>query len=381
LDPKAGTIVMRRSVCALPRGLAYDASADRLLVACAGGELLTFTTTGSTAERSLKLQPDLRDVVVDGSRVMVSRFRSAQVIVLDSAGTVVETMAPASFTSTQVHNGSTFGPAVAWRMVSKPGGGAVMVHQRGLDDVVGDSPGGYGGLSPCDTIVHTSVTKMKAGERPLAGPAMPGFVLPVDIAVSGDGTRVAMVAAGNGHAPSGARRLFVAKVDDVAGEWPDSACTQDDVHSPSPAPNCPRSTRILVFPADASGSCPMGFNFCGGMCWDPTITPPNFCSPSMTMAGGAGGSSGSGGGVGSGAPNGTSGGNGAGAMSLGVGNSGDVGGVAGAGGVAGSDQAGAMGGAAGSGGAIAPGIGGFGGAPVSCSLGLVELPSGAHQPR
>ncbi len=372
LDPVAGKVTMRRSVCALPRGLAYDANADRLLVACAGGELLTFTRTGSTPERALALQSDLRDVVVDGSRVMVSRFRSAEVIVLDAAGTVVETISPTSFANTQVHSGSPFGPAVAWRMVSKPGGGAVMVHQRGLDGEVGNSPGGYGGLSPCDTIVHTSVTKMRAGERPLAGPAMPGFVLPVDIAVSNDGMRVAMVAAGNGHArPGSARRLFIAKVDDVAGEW-EGGCGMDDVHGPSSTPICPTAPTAptAIFPVDANGLCPMGFNNCDGLCVDPSL---NLFGCGPTMGGSAGGSFGTSGSGGVGGSSSSGGNNGTGAMSVGAGAAG-VAGAGGVGGVAGVAGASSVGGA---GVRVQGGVGGFGGAAGDCG---VDLPAEPLEP-
>jgi hypothetical protein len=68
VDVARGSITMRRSVCALPRGLAYDPVADRLHVACAGGELVTFAPTGATPDRTLKLDQDLRDVVVEGSQ-------------------------------------------------------------------------------------------------------------------------------------------------------------------------------------------------------------------------------------------------------------------------------------------------------------------------
>jgi Cytochrome c len=231
IDPAAGKVLMRRSVCAAPRGLAYDPSSDLLHVACAGGELVTWTPTGATPVRTLKIAPDLRDVVVDGPRLMISRFRSAEVMVLDAAGTVVETIRPPSFRNDFVHSGEPFAPGVAWRTVGMPQGGAVMVHQRMLKGKVSTTSGGYGGLSPCDGIVHTSVTKVRSGEKPLAGPAMPGFVLPVDLAASWDGKQIAMIAAGNGHM-SFTRKLFVANVDDVTGEW-ETGCGMDDKHGPS----------------------------------------------------------------------------------------------------------------------------------------------------
>ena len=276
IDPVAGKITMRRSVCAVPRGVVYDSSIDRLRVACAGGELVTFGPTSATPERTLKLDQDLRDVVVDGSRLMVSRFRSAEVIVLDAQGALVERIQPPSFTNLQVHTGSSFAPAVAWRTVARPGGGAVMVHQRGMNGTLGTTmPGGYSGLSPCDTIVHSAITMVRSGQRPVAGPAMPGFVLPVDVAVSSDGQRVATIAAGNGHAQFNARKLFIANVDDVTSEWSEG-CGLDDVHQPSPTPQC-RSTLppATIVPPLPDGTCPpLGLTLCNGIC---TNQPMFFC--------------------------------------------------------------------------------------------------------
>lgn len=259
IDPAAGKLTARRAVCSSPRGLAYDAAADRLLVACADGQLVTFTPTGDAPERTVQLPADLRDVVVDGPRVMVTRFRSAETIVLDAAGKQLELIKPVAFRNEMVQGNTPFSPAVAWRTVSMPGGGAMMIHQRGMDGPVHETPGGYGGFSPCDSIVHTSVTRVKSGERPSPGPALPGFVLPVDVAVSADGNQVAMIAAGNGHALL-ARKLFVTGVDDVTQEWI-GGCSQDDKHGPSPAPTCGRT---IV----ASGVCPPGLLPCGDGCID-----------------------------------------------------------------------------------------------------------------
>ena len=52
IDPTAGSIVGRRTACANPRGLAYDAKADAVHVACVGGELVTFPAAGGTPPAS-----------------------------------------------------------------------------------------------------------------------------------------------------------------------------------------------------------------------------------------------------------------------------------------------------------------------------------------
>ncbi len=256
VDTATGSIVMQRSLCALPRGLAYESAKDRLHVACAGGELVTLTPTGDKPERTLKLDQDLRDVVVDGARLMVTRFRSAEVLVVDGAGSIVERIRPPVLTDPVVHSGSPFEPSVAWRAVAMPGGGAAMVHQRGMKGSIDRRPGGYGGPG-CDAIVHTAVTVVRSGETPVAGPAMAAFVLPVDLALSGDGQRVAMVAAGNGRAGSGGRRLFVTNVADVALEW--KGCGSDGKHGPPG-----RSCSGVVIGAGSRGGTASGAGGVGG---------------------------------------------------------------------------------------------------------------------
>src|SRR5450432_1157644 len=124
LDPASWASVNRRSVCAAPRGLAYEAKTDLVHVACADGQLVALPAAGGVATRTIKLDRDLRDVVVDGDRLLVSRFRSAQVLTLDAAGTVTQRLTPAPFRSGDAHQNSLFSASVAWRMVEMPGGGA-----------------------------------------------------------------------------------------------------------------------------------------------------------------------------------------------------------------------------------------------------------------
>ena len=86
LDPVARVILARRAVCSAPRGLVYQPETDSIHVACAGGELVTLPAGGGDATRVLHLERDLRDVVLDGNRLLVSRFRSAQLLVVDAGG-------------------------------------------------------------------------------------------------------------------------------------------------------------------------------------------------------------------------------------------------------------------------------------------------------
>ncbi len=161
VDIAAGKVIARRSVCAEPRGIAFDAAKDALHVVCATGELVTFPAAGGAATRRVQLERDLRDVVVQGDRLLVSLFRAAQVLEIAPDGTVASRTSPAHFddrgggcggcdvaappmasdggaedTGISSQSGRPFDPAVAWRMVANPAGGVALVHQRGFSGIV-----------------------------------------------------------------------------------------------------------------------------------------------------------------------------------------------------------------------------------------------------
>ncbi|WP_438026821.1 c-type cytochrome [Sorangium sp. So ce233] len=198
----------RRPVCPAPRGLAYDAKTDLLHVACAGGELVSLSSDlEAPPVRALRLDRDLRDVVVEGDALLVSRFRSPELLVVSKDGAVVERVKPPIVVQPRLER--VFEPAVAWRMVPLPGGGVAMVHQRGLVDPIdiADAPqNSYSGFD-CTTIVtQPAVTMLRplpseanpAPAPPAAGVGGLGFgVLPVDMAISPDGFRGAILMAGS----------------------------------------------------------------------------------------------------------------------------------------------------------------------------------------
>ncbi|XYH98130.1 cytochrome-c peroxidase [Sorangium sp. So ce1128] len=205
LDVASRSVLERREVCRAPRGVAYDASRDAIHVACAGGELVTLPAAGGPAVRKLRPAPDLRDVVVDGDRLLVSRFKSAETLVVGPDGAVLSRRVLPEFQSNGVSL-STYRPSVAWRMVPLPGGGAAMVHQRAMSSQVTLSPGGYYQAADCDgNIVHAAISQLDpadaedqgADSRPLPAGALRNVSLPVDIAVAPDGVRLAVVAAGS----------------------------------------------------------------------------------------------------------------------------------------------------------------------------------------
>jgi YVTN family beta-propeller protein len=190
VDPNAGVMLGRLPVCPLPRGLAYDADSDNVYVACAGGELVSYTASSGDLVRRLQLERDLRDVVVEGERLYVSRFRSAELLVVENDGTVSTKLVPLAGSTSGV---TIMKPAVAWRTVAAPGGGAIMVHQLVDPSPINISPGGYGG--GCRQIVTTAVSQLRLTRDGWSVEAIPS-VLPVDVATTAAGTMLVVPSAG-----------------------------------------------------------------------------------------------------------------------------------------------------------------------------------------
>jgi mono/diheme cytochrome c family protein len=203
IDPKAGTLVARRAVCAAPRGIAYQAATTQLHVACAGGELVSLPPTGTTVTRKLVLDGDLRDVVVgSGGSLLVSTFRKAQVLVVGSDGKVGSRLTPGSGVVPAVTGAPQMRtPSVAWRMASvgDTSGTVVMLHQTGVTDTIDPAAGGYAGLKGCGGIVQAGVTKLSQDMTgsPLVSGGIGNVSLAVDLAVSPDGTKTAIAVPGN----------------------------------------------------------------------------------------------------------------------------------------------------------------------------------------
>lgn len=252
VDLDARELGERRAVCGVPSGLAYDAARDELLVACQGGELVTLPAAGGPATRTVRVEQDLRDVVLKGERVFVSSFKRAELLELDAQGGVVRRTAPQTLGGQffspvfgTVSEPRTLEPAIAWRTLETPAG-VMMLHQRAqLDDVDIGLPGhgaeaeaeaepsgqggasggsgacfedssgqvfcdgggamrpfpggggGYGSGGPsCDGIVATSVTEFD-GALAKSSPPILGAVLAVDGAMSPDGRYMAIALAGS----------------------------------------------------------------------------------------------------------------------------------------------------------------------------------------
>jgi hypothetical protein len=148
-----GQLLERRAACTQPRGVAYDAVRDEVIVACATGEVVTLPAVSGAATQASFVEPDLRDVVVDGDFLVVSKFRAADILRLDRSRKVVgRTLLP----SPQGHS-----PAVAWRMREAQGGDLSISYQIESTSFIATTPGGYGGAGP---VFPTS-----AGPRSSAG--------------------------------------------------------------------------------------------------------------------------------------------------------------------------------------------------------------------
>ncbi|AKF04577.1 c-type cytochrome [Sandaracinus amylolyticus] len=205
VDLASGALIARRPVCAVPRGIAWRASDDSLHVACTEGTLVSLPASGGEPTRRVHVADDLRDVVVDGSDLYVTTFRTAHLLRLDAAGTIVSDAAPREIAiegliPMRLTAPGPFQPAVAWRALSS-GEGVMMLHQRALSaEFVAE--GGYGGGGCGGAIVHTSVSELVAGEM-RSGDPLGGVVLGVDVALSPDGLRIAVAAPANAYPRNG----------------------------------------------------------------------------------------------------------------------------------------------------------------------------------
>src|SRR5687767_10384692 len=86
IDPRASTILQRRSVCKTPHRIAFETATGLLHVACAESRLVSLPANSGPASRTLELETDLRDVIVRGQELWVTRFKSAELLRVTSDG-------------------------------------------------------------------------------------------------------------------------------------------------------------------------------------------------------------------------------------------------------------------------------------------------------
>jgi hypothetical protein len=243
VDPATGTVIARRPVCPAPRGVAWAATTDAVWVACATGELVALPSGGGPAVQSFVIERDLRDVIAqpDGT-LLASKFRSAEVLRIGSDGTVlartslpplanqpssaqvawrtiagqslgsmiavyqVESMAPVSTSGVGGYSGgaTSVGGALTGVPVppgvSAPDAGGGFRPPFSLDGGgPGFLPGGGPGGGPIASVVNVLGGNRYAERAPAV---LAQAVLPVDIALSPDGTHVAVASAGFGFSNS-----------------------------------------------------------------------------------------------------------------------------------------------------------------------------------
>jgi mono/diheme cytochrome c family protein len=224
----------KRAVCPEPRGVTYDAAADAILVACTTGELVTLPAAGGPATRTLRLDRDLRDVIVRGSNLVVTRFRSAELLTLDANGAVMTRVTPPIVQRLDISQGELTPPdtlpptkseapaTVAWRTIALPDGSLVMAHQRKREKELQTGGGGYVDNQCGDGRIESAITLQRPdGTLSAVSPMLHG-ALPVDVAVNAAGTELAFVTAG-------AQRIALLPVSSL-GTHDDDECgdPQDD---------------------------------------------------------------------------------------------------------------------------------------------------------
>ncbi len=246
IDLQSAEELSRRTACAAPRGVAYDEIEDSLFVACSEGMLVQLPAGGGDAINRVHIADDLRDVVPRGDNLIVTRFKSAEAMVVNRDGQVLKTMRPPmqeSFRNRFQPDGRHLDefvmlePHVAWRTTVASNGDVMMLHQNSSREKVEieathDTDGGgdgfseaqsspYGGSSGggfnCEGIVQTSMSVMSDAQGLHDSRTFGGMVLTVDMAITPGGQRVAMVQAG-AQDPDAPQPFTVFRNDDFGQE-------------------------------------------------------------------------------------------------------------------------------------------------------------------
>jgi|LNFM01.1.fsa_nt_gb DNA-binding beta-propeller fold protein YncE len=223
IDVANASLVERRQACAAPRGVAYQPAGNLVHVACASGELVSLDATTGARARSVRLQDDLRDVFVlrDGT-LGVTRFRTAEVLVLGADGAVLRTISPPRLTeplrAVRLPNGESFTPRenfsvgrVAWRTTITQNGDIMMLHQRAITAPLLPTAAQeyYDNASNCrGSVSQAALTQISAGSMTaVAGARVGRATLAVDVAVSASG-EIAVIAPGDARVPGGQQVVF-----------------------------------------------------------------------------------------------------------------------------------------------------------------------------
>jgi hypothetical protein len=205
-DVETGTLTSRIPVCTAPRGLTYDASRHFIVVACHGGEVLGIDESTTLVAWQTTLNDDLRDVVVVSEQYWVSRFKTAELLLVDPDDAaarevfVPETIVPPKDAAMNPDGSLPSSPGqhqprVLRRLFTDGNGGIVLHHQRANQ---GRLLAAYYGrdLQGTGAIAHGAVTTFVAETGTFtAWGALPNAQI-YDLAFPGDGLRMAAVSTG-----------------------------------------------------------------------------------------------------------------------------------------------------------------------------------------
>lgn len=144
VELSSSTLTDRLEVCASPQSAAVEGSS--LHVACRDGALVTLGLEDGLVERTIRLDDDLRDVLVVPGGLVVSRLATAELLWLDAEGAIIDRTAP------PVSSGNE--AAVAWRTQLASDGRVLVAHQVDSDQQLSF---GYSG-GDCGSITQPTVT-------------------------------------------------------------------------------------------------------------------------------------------------------------------------------------------------------------------------------
>lgn len=243
----AGAERVQRHVCGDPRGVAADGG--NVYVACATGELVTVSPTGITTQQ---LGRDLRDVIVNAGRLYVTRFHSAELIDVSSGTKIVPptVMRDNAFPEGPAAPQVEAIPEVAWRTIALPDGSFVMSHQRKRGMQLKVVVGGY--TTPCgDGPVESAITHVRPDGTAVAVAPMLHAALPVDVALSPDGSELAFASAGRKIVERMPITALSARDDDKCGDPQDAVGVQvvdDELGMPTSVAYAPNGALFVYYP-------------------------------------------------------------------------------------------------------------------------------------
>lgn len=239
IDPVRGTLSGTRRACANPRGLGAP-EAGGLLIACADGELIHLADDGTRVV--MDIGTELRDVVDPDPPIRVSTFRDPRVLTLDASGAITHVDAPpilgasagnypneeseAAAADGHLEPGTYAVPNTARRTIALPGTDAkarfgsswVMLHQAAATRTLDVSFEGYA-ADDCVPVQATVLTYL-GRDGVVHSSLLEDITVPLDVAVTADGERAAIVSAMDGGVV-----VFV----------PEVAAPRDGIPAPCPA--------------------------------------------------------------------------------------------------------------------------------------------------